>query len=364
MDLTRKQKQRLTDLLFECPSVNDRSSRHVLEKELPFTVKGNDDPKVHALNMVNACLNHANGLDLLVDSVKFLEGETIQYKALAGFVSKCTDGVEDKIYADTRESLNWLPYLVNRADQEFPLCEAVKTHNNFGHPLICLVHGYERECSDKFFERIQRETLSVRIKKDNVRLEYYPCDKFSSKEELHGKIRLGLGVLCGNRLASLEEIAQTLAEWKQPVILWTEMESENRRHCKGIEAVKGFLEFWEKWPKMPYRNHLLLAGLSFRYNTSDGFWNDLWHRPPSYKTVRNGFNDLKMSDFNLSGVVLPELKGIEKSHVEDWVRVHAKKFCAVDPMLEKTKLLFKNQHEQIPMERIVRKLKKLLHECE
>ncbi|MCP4701800.1 MAG: hypothetical protein GY862_33815 [Gammaproteobacteria bacterium] len=94
-DLDFKQKQRLINLLLECPSVNSPEDRRALLAELPShiadAIKGNNSSRMHVLNIVNSCATHADGLELLFDAVRFFDGETVPFQALAGFIDEAAN---------------------------------------------------------------------------------------------------------------------------------------------------------------------------------------------------------------------------------------------------------------------------------
>ena len=50
-----------------------------------------------------------------------------------------------------------LPYLCNRSKQKSELEEALRQHRELrtGRPLLCVIHGDEYECHDKFLERLR-----------------------------------------------------------------------------------------------------------------------------------------------------------------------------------------------------------------
>ncbi len=85
-------KGHLVDLLLVCPSIQNAESRHALLRELPShianAIKTGDTHKVHVLNIVNSCISHAGGLELLLDTLRFFDGETTQFQALIEFINE------------------------------------------------------------------------------------------------------------------------------------------------------------------------------------------------------------------------------------------------------------------------------------
>ncbi|MCP4695903.1 MAG: hypothetical protein GY862_03495 [Gammaproteobacteria bacterium] len=86
------QKRELVELLLACPSSQDIKKRCLFAMELPphiaEMIEMCGDSKSHMLNIVNACMNHAGGLDRLFDIVEFFDGQTVQFKNLTAFINK------------------------------------------------------------------------------------------------------------------------------------------------------------------------------------------------------------------------------------------------------------------------------------
>ncbi|MCP4695904.1 MAG: GTPase, partial [Gammaproteobacteria bacterium] len=80
------QKRKLVELLLACPSIQNTQARHALAAELPpdiaNTVKASDNPQVHVLYIINACMNHADGIDVLFKTLDFFDGQTKPFQAL------------------------------------------------------------------------------------------------------------------------------------------------------------------------------------------------------------------------------------------------------------------------------------------
>jgi hypothetical protein len=92
----------------------------------------------------------------------------------------------------------------------------------------------------------------------------------------------------------------------------------------------------------------------------------LW-KPKSEKRNDEVRECVRRIDFSayggLHGVILPELKGITKGEVEDWVRQYASEFCHIQELLPKVRELFEiAEIERIPMQTLATKLKALLEQ--
>ncbi len=276
-------------------------------------------------------------------------------------------GDNQNIPMEIRMRSTFLPHLVDRMAQKQALLNAVKKHKNPQRPLICVIYGDSKECGDLFLDRIKKEILPSFIMDSasvGTRLLYYNTDIFRDTDELHNMMRYELSnrLLGKDRLVTLEDMARWVVAENRPVIFWTSMSSEDWQRCNGIETVKGFLEFWEKWPEMPMLKYPFLVVLLFQYDTfyEKKFWKRFWGRPSTYKSIRVALGHLDLSEFDLSCVVLPELKPVKKIDVEMWVQNYVKGFYPVDSLLYKATQIFRVHGERIPMELIVQELQQLL----
>ncbi len=86
------QKDELMELLLACPSILNTENRCILLMELPHyiaaAIQENNSPKMHVLNIVNTCMNHEGGLELLLNRLRFFDGKTIPFQTLTAFINK------------------------------------------------------------------------------------------------------------------------------------------------------------------------------------------------------------------------------------------------------------------------------------
>ncbi|MCP4696640.1 MAG: hypothetical protein GY862_07310 [Gammaproteobacteria bacterium] len=84
-------KQALIELLLECPAIQDEETRRILLAELPphirEAVKTSNNIKVHVLNIVNACMTYEDGIEHLLDALRFFDGKTRQFQKLTAFIN-------------------------------------------------------------------------------------------------------------------------------------------------------------------------------------------------------------------------------------------------------------------------------------
>jgi hypothetical protein len=266
----------------------------------------------------------------------------------------------------------FLPYRVNREKQEQTLAEAIQTHSehpdNKQRPLLCLIHGNEDECSDMFVELLEENALrkiAPRQTQNGIKRYTFSCGNFNNINELHKNILTGLGkVLCHNLFASHAEIVKAIGQQKQKVVmLYTSLCSEDWQH--EINILHGFLKFWTDLPALP-PNHLLLVCLSFNYqkNYEITLLKRLFGKKSTNQEIRKAFQNLEFNDFQVSGVVLPELESMSHRIVQDWARMYASEYCDIDVLYKEIKKnIFTSDGQKIAMEPLAVQLKQILNNC-
>lgn len=262
-----------------------------------------------------------------------------------------------------------LSYLPDRDDQVWALRKAIQIHvneyPNKHRPLLCLIHGDEYQCHGRLVERFVLESLvniiPEQMANSDVRPQYLPLP--TNIDGFHEKILTGLGDLFGIPfVSSHHEIAQTIADTQyiSPVILYSEIYTEDWQSHGKTNIIHDFLEFWANWPILNTQKHLLLICLCFNYRYDKLFWLKhfltIFH---NYK-IRHVFNDLALEQPH-EVVVLPELLSIEKRHVEQWAKIYLNDHS--DEIMPYIRDLFKKPGTKIAMEPLARQLKKILNEC-
>ncbi|MCP4696415.1 MAG: SUMF1/EgtB/PvdO family nonheme iron enzyme [Gammaproteobacteria bacterium] len=88
--LTDLQKRKLAQLLLACPAVQDKGSRESLLQQLPqniaSAIKSHDAANTHVLNVVNTCADYPDGLEYLLEALRFFDDETHQFNAVIDFL--------------------------------------------------------------------------------------------------------------------------------------------------------------------------------------------------------------------------------------------------------------------------------------
>ena len=265
-----------------------------------------------------------------------------------------------------KEILRYLPYLCDRSKQEEELRDALRLHRRHQprRPLLCVIHGDEFECHDKFIERLKDDLLPTLLPFNDALEEYLwhePPPLHSTANQFWRSF--------GERFLSpsLESVAecreriyQTLRISPNPLFVNLGWLTEN---CvRGGETFfSSFLQFWEDWPDLP-PNRLVICGVSLQYQRSMEVASRLtfWRKSPN-QSLRKQIDELKAkASDKLSVVVLSELQAISRSEAEEWTK-HPKvrSSCSI-PKEEITKLYRHNQDRPIAMEDLAPKLQQLL----
>jgi len=253
-----------------------------------------------------------------------------------------------------------LPYLPNRSDQEFALREAIQAYLqlNKSSPLICIVHGDEFQCHDKFLERIQKLSLPkfFQLEATKVIIKDYPLawpSGLKSLEKLPDYLYKHLADVVGEHgFASLEEINQAFCKYPYPAIVHTHLLTEDWNK-QGARILYELLEFWNRWPQLAPNQQLVICIFvkyqMKRHQKRSPFWflkpwvllQAFLKRRKCQKlnqNIQSQIDSLAQSNFsqyeNIFGVVLPKLSDISRTHVEDWIRTKSTKAFIGEAMLE------------------------------
>ncbi|MEM7018101.1 MAG: hypothetical protein AAF512_12280 [Pseudomonadota bacterium] len=217
-----------------------------------------------------------------------------------------------------------LKYLINRRDQEMALLEALQTHQSVQQPLIFLLYGDDKECGEKFIERLARVSLAKMddVFKQGVKLHHFACDTPRDAKDLHRRMQVDLGEkLCDSMSATTQDIAAEIAEDIQPVLLYTEMGMSHWRALDGGASLNHFLDFWQDWPvptgqQLPW---LICLHFYFEDEAPASWWDRLRGKTSPIDSIRQAFADPALTG---QCCVLPELNSILETHVRDWAQAH------------------------------------------
>ena len=260
-----------------------------------------------------------------------------------------------------------LPYLSDRGDQEEALRRALELliPKKSRRPFLCIIHGDEYECHDKYLERLQHISLPQIFKLDTERVAIkdisltWPSGRQQNFSEA---LRANLGAaLVGESMASTQTLSAALSRVAVPALIHTHLLTEDLAHA-GAETIAAWIQFWQAWPDLAHGQQLVVA-LFLKYQRPErlGYWQKR-KRQQQNQALREGIAGVNFSAWeNVYGLALPELSPIKRGEVEEWMREHARPFydtAALEPQIRE---LYKTGGG-IPMELLVAALKKLLNE--
>jgi len=266
-----------------------------------------------------------------------------------------------------------LPYLSDRSEQETALRQALDLlmQKKSRRPFICIIHGDEYECHDRYGERLQQVSFPkiFRLDPERAAIKDYPLSwPAGSGQNFSETLRANLAEkLLNDSMASIHTMSAALSRYEMPVLFRLHLLTENWPH-DGAHSILALIRFWQEWPDLAPGQRLVVV-LSLKYLRPEklGFWQKRKVQKLN-ETIHAFFTGLNFSAFDrIHGLALPELKAITRSEAEDWVRMHAREFCDTDELLPKIRELYKRAdlltaEARIPMERLAAELKKLLNE--
>ena len=91
VNFSAQQTMHLTTLLLQCPSMRNRQTRDTIVEALPDNIKNgiqrSADNRVDVVNIISRSLNYADGLNSLIEALRFFEEDSIPMAAIDQFVA-------------------------------------------------------------------------------------------------------------------------------------------------------------------------------------------------------------------------------------------------------------------------------------
>ncbi len=288
-----------------------------------------------------------------------------------------------------------LPYLANRKEQESELNEVFFKffkQDSCSH-LVCIIHGDESQCHYNFLERMRKFSLHKWLDLDPEQpfLHKYHLEwptRFKSSDDLLKQLNKNLAdSVLGNNLYCSEKINDAFSNYPNPVIIHTHLLTEDLLKG-GYENLDKLLEFCQQLHKEIDKQKLIIyifiqykckrkktvknLWLKWLFSFGRNFFKQYRYQHIN-KRVRQYLQNLSNSGHKrfepLSVVVLPELEGINKGEVENWVRSeHTKQWLGeamIEPLIQKVGEMFEFWEQQessdtIPMHDLAEKLVELV----
>jgi hypothetical protein len=152
----------------------------------------------------------------------------------------------------------WLPYLVDRKDQNGELLDKIKKHRKSGSnfPLICFFHGERRQCVREYQDCLKEEFLSKLLELPigtSVRFMNVFLSKIACRDEEEFRIQLGQGIYkllldAASDSQSVEVLQKEISEQIEnnklggPLVFASFLYDED--FLEYPENIYSFLKFW------------------------------------------------------------------------------------------------------------------------
>jgi hypothetical protein len=276
--------------------------------------------------------------------------------------------IDQKTNTDQRRDLpSLLPYQVNHWYQKKLLEELCENSKSIlPRPVIAIVHGNSDQAQDMFLKRLCWEFIPRIINSQppaqNFHLRW--PSEINSVKNLSKALTKSLGeIFSYNQTASCQDIQDKLAIDPRTIVIDTVLTTNNPGKYNG-DILKGFLDYWQNWPDLqPHQNLFIFLFLNYRISEK--------HSIKSFTYMirkRQVLSQISHCNFQqyrrIIGTVLPELKGILQSDVEEWARTYARDYLDDDitvTLYKIRKLYDTHEKEQrIPMEILASYLKEFL----
>ena len=264
-----------------------------------------------------------------------------------------------------------LRYLSNRSVQRDELHDALIECKDTLHckPLVCFVHGDEKECHDQFLEKAQSyilpELLNLPDKSNSINLKRFEWPTATGTTARRMKrIESDLAYqMTDKRDADANKIVQALNARKDRPIIYFNLKVANWE--KGDESlIKSWLDYWNNLPDLAFGKQLFIF-LCIKYKSTEGI--PFLRKLKYTKRNDNARRFITQLDFNvykkLHAVTLPELCVVPHDEMEEWIMKYAPKHCDPEALKEEIDKYFTaHKMHGIPMSDLAKQLKVFLEE--
>lgn len=269
---------------------------------------------------------------------------------------------------------SFLPYLLDREEQEEDLIDAIKAHGDYKHPLLCVIHGTADDCcSDSFINRVEKCVLpqipatQKQLKDISAHQFLIEAGAFKNAEQLHRNMQRSLGSeFVKDKTADPTQISQAFYRAQRPILLYFTISTKDCLRCDGTKTVQHFLRFWQDWQAHHQQNYLILVFLYFYYEPQQkNLVTRLLRKKDFNLQIEENLNTLDFAEFGLHGKVLRKLPLIEETHIREWAHskhIHNfyKRSIYEDVRLDIEKIYQQHKTGALTLGHIVRELQPLL----
>lgn len=213
------------------------------------------------------------------------------------------------------------PYLCDRSDQEEVLKDALVQHQQSKNtrPIVCFVHGEEREAHDKFLERVNGlllpKLLGTGVKGDLHDIEV-------PRRDFERKYWQRIGDAIG--AVAEQEIWNRIVRHEKPLLFRLSLDTDEfGDYCE--ELIESLMAFCGKREELP-AGRTVIHCVCLKYGSKDNTgWLDFKKKKRLQvdDRLRQKLAAMESSEHaKLTSIVLPELKAIQPNWAEVWSKRH------------------------------------------
>jgi len=271
------------------------------------------------------------------------------------------------------EVLQFLPYLANRTAQKDSLHDILRRLDRRApQPIVCIIHGDERQAQDMFLERLKKYILPdlLNVPQELSIMEYalsWPDRYATAKSFPSILVRRIAEAVQMSEDATLKDVNARLIAQMAPVLVSTFLLTQDwERH--GVEGLRSFVRFWQQWPALsPGQVLVICLFVTYQVKRDAGFLTR-WRSQRSNAELTQAVATLAHERFDgIIHCVLPPLEGVERGEVEHWARsTETRNICPRDEIISGIRSMYeswekKERSTAMPMEDLAEQLRKLLN---
>lgn len=224
-------------------------------------------------------------------------------------------------------------WLINRAQQTHELAKVIQQtqSTNAPRPVVCILHGNDDECHDKFVQRIVEYQLQRLIPSTALGVPQHflldlPARGYKSAAELHDFLRADLGANgLANMAATTADISARFAMLRAPVVIQTLMRAEGWSSA-AHQTVADYLAFWAQWPPLAPQQWIIIFLCIRSQRKAKGLFSlfgrkeqdaDLGRALAGFSTIQT-LGTQQPAQARIICALLPQLEPISQEDAERW----------------------------------------------
>lgn len=213
------------------------------------------------------------------------------------------------------------PYLCDRSDQEDVLKDGLVQHQQSKNtrPIVCFVHGEEREAHDEFLERVNGHLLPKLLGAD-VRGKLHDIEV--PRRDFKRRYWQRIGDVIG--AVAEQEIWNRIVRHDEPLLFRLSLDTGEFGDYSE-ELIESLMEFCAEWKDLP-AGRTVIHCVCLKYGSKDNTgWLDFKKKKRLQvdDRLREKLATMASSEHDkLTGIVLPELEAIRRHWAEVWSKRH------------------------------------------